>query len=380
MLWIDAHLEFQNPTAKHLLYALPHLKAQGWTVRAWCCRSDALPGQVEHVFLPAPKWLGKVEGPVFGLLANLYGLWRRLRGRGAPAAVIHATCGNYLGADLVSVHFFNRLWAKQQFALGRKDWKEMVKFAVVATGVLMEWLQLHSPFTRQALCVSDSIAAEVRRRCKRSLRVGVLPNSYDETRFNPDVRALHRADARSELGFPEEAVVFCFASMGHYERKGFWLAVEALAILRSQGGARARLLVIGGYPATLERLQARLDREQPGWREWIVFTGMQAVVERSYAAADAFLFPSYFEAFCLAEIEAAALGLPLFLTPHYGSEMILRDGVNGSFVEFDPAKIAEKLRPFLDGKMAFQRDIGQALDRAEYAKRLERFYSERLAL
>jgi len=40
------------------------------------------------------------------------------------------------------------------------------------------------------------------------------------------------------------------------------------------------------------------------------------------------------------EIEAAAMGLPLLLTPHHGSEMILKDGVNGLVLPFDAAGIA----------------------------------------
>jgi len=140
-----------------------------------------------------------------------------------------------------------------------------------------------------------------------------------------------------------------------------------------------RLLVVGGLPGTLRGLQSRLAKEHPDWSEWILFTGTQAEVEKYYAAADAFLFPSYFEAFSLAEIEAAATGLPLLLTPHHGSEMILRDGVNGLLLEFDARKIAGKLRSFLDAKTPFEHSLGKAVNRAEYAKRLERFYEERLA-
>ena len=71
-------------------------------------------------------------------------------------------------------------------------------------------------------------------------------------------------------------------------------------------------------------------------------------VEKYFAAgADAFLFPSYSEAFALVEVEAAACGLPLFLTRHHGSEMIFEENVNGRYVEFDAAKIADVLREFV---------------------------------
>jgi hypothetical protein len=47
------------------------------------------------------------------------------------------------------------------------------------------------------------------------------------------------------------------------------------------------------------------------------------------------------------EVEASACGLPLFLTRHHGSEMILEDRVNGRYVEFDAQKIAEVLCEFV---------------------------------
>ncbi|WP_306301512.1 glycosyltransferase family 4 protein [Verrucomicrobium spinosum] len=90
--------------------------------------------------------------------------------------------------------------------------------------------------------------------------------------------------------------MFVFASAGHYRRKGFFLAVEALRIVR-QRHPQVKLLVVGGTPARLQALQDSLDKSHPDWREWMVFSGMVSDVERYYAAGDAFLFPSYSEAF-----------------------------------------------------------------------------------
>ena len=98
---------------------------------------------------------------------------------------------------------------------------------------------------------------------------------------------------------------------------------------------------------------------------------MQPDVEKYYAASDTFLFPSYFEAFCLAEIEAAACGLPLLLTPHHGSEMILRDGKNGRLLSFDPSVMGEQIAEFIqDGLPNSEPGAGRGLTRAEYADTL----------
>ncbi len=113
-----------------------------------------------------------------------------------------------------------------------------------------------------------------------------------------------------------------------------------------------------------------LKVKHPDWREWITFTGNVPDVERYFAAADGLLFPSYSEAFALVEIEAAACGLPLFLTHHHGSEMILEDGVNGRWLEFDSEKIADVLADFVSG--AWKPSAGSksnALDTEAYARR-----------
>jgi glycosyltransferase involved in cell wall biosynthesis len=94
-------------------------------------------------------------------------------------------------------------------------------------------------------------------------------------------------------------------------------------------------------------------------------------VETYFAAADALLFPSYSEAFALVEVEAAACGLPLFLTPHHGSEMILEDGVNGRLIEFDTERIAQVLAEFVEGRWKpTGTSLKHAVDSATYAQRL----------
>lgn len=372
LLWIDAHLEFRSPTTRHLLYSLPRLRAEGWVVKAWCLRSDAPADQVEHVFFPAPRWLGPLELIYFSLIVNLYGLWRWLLRKPRPAAIIHATCGTYLGADITSVHFLNRVWAGTQMRLGFTRWQDVAAYPFVLLGAVAEWLQWRSPSLRLALAVSDSVGVEVRKRTRTRVRVQTLPNSYDETRFNVAVRGAYHDTMRAELGYAPDATVFCFVSTGHYGRKGFWLAIEALSKVRVALPAKnVRLLVVGGSVPTLEKLRAQTAERFPGSDRWILFAGMQPEVEKYYAASDAFLFPSHFEAFCLAEIEAAACGLPLLLTPHHGSEMILRDGENGRLLSFDPGVMAAQIAEFIrQGMPNSKPGAGRGLTREQYVAAL----------
>ncbi|MES2569170.1 MAG: glycosyltransferase family 4 protein [Verrucomicrobiota bacterium] len=380
LLWVDAHMEFRSPSVQHLLHSLPSIREAGWEIEIWCLRSDAPRDAARHVFIPAPKWLGPFELLYFSLAVNLYGLWRKFFGRPMRFTVIHATCGTYLGANLTSVHFVSSLWAKKQIELGFDTWKEVARFLLGFGGVVFERLTWWSPSIKKILCVSDSIAREIKERAPAGVPVETFPNSYDETRFNPDVRERYRQAVRTELGLQPCDTAFVFVSQGHYKRKGLWLAVEALARLRQERLSHLRLLVVGGSAATLDSLRLQLAVRAADWKKWVLLLGMQPQVEKYYAAADAFLFPSYFEAFSLAEIEAAACGLPLLLTPHHGAEMILRDGINGMELSFDPREMSCQLRrrgrpqrecarlpPFAPG-------AGRGLNRAQYARQLLETY------
>ena len=65
-------------------------------------------------------------------------------------------------------------------------------------------------------------------------------------------------------------------------------------------------------------------------------------------SADVFLFPSWYEAFSLATIEAAACGLPVVATRINGTEDFIQPGVTGEFIEHDAEQIASVLRPLVD--------------------------------
>jgi len=365
---------------RHPMYALGVLKEAGWHVRAWCFESDLKEGDAEVRHWRAPNLPSALPLIWFFLRAN-FARWTYFMVNGRkPAAIVHTSSAFYLGADLIGVQFVNALWAKKQMELGFHTWKQFAQWVFTLIGVFMDYCQFRHSESRRFLCASESIADAVRERVHPAALVDALPNGYDETRFNAAVRERWRAAMREKLGFSSTDTVFAFLSTGHYERKGFWLAVDALALVRSRDERTdLKFLVIGGTEAALAQLRSQLEARHSGFSEWVIFVGQQPRVEEYLAAADAFLYPSYFEAFCLAEIEAAAMGIPLLITPHYGSEMILKVGINGLLLEWDPALIAEKICRFiLLGPTAFKLDTGGALTRAEYARSLLAFYSKSL--
>jgi glycosyltransferase involved in cell wall biosynthesis len=377
VLWVDPYVTTGCPSMVSLVDIVPRLAAHGWSIRALCYEVQTTEPPIEATRLPKVPGTSFFEPLQFFVACNIYRLIQSVLLQKRPARISHATCPTDLQADICSIHFCHARWvqvAKSSPSPWFRDWVGIQISRMLA--VLDRW-QVRSPSVSLLLPVSRAIGDVMRQCYGTQVKERVLANAFDETRFNPSVRQLHRARVREVLGFSESQAVFAFSSYGHYRRKGFWLIVSALQILAERGERDVRLLVIGGTPKTLTRLKTELAKRFPEYLRWIVFVGTTSEVEKYLAAADAFLFPSYFEAFCLAEIEAAAIGLPLLVTRHPGTEMIVREGKNGVWLEFDPLDIANKMRAFAHGEFLFELpNSGEALTKVQYADRVLSIYDD----
>jgi glycosyltransferase involved in cell wall biosynthesis len=377
VLWVDSDVTTRCPSMVGLVEIVPRLTAQGWSIRALCYAVQPTEPQIEAVCLPKLPCPSLLKGLQFFVSCNLFRFVQDLVLRRRPARITQSTCPGDLRADICSIHFCARRYlevAKLSRSPWFRDWVGLQLFRLSAS--LQQW-HLRSPAVQLLLPVSRAIGDAVRQ-CYRAHAVQkVLPNAFDEQRFNPAVRQFHRASTREVLGYSDHVTVFAFSSYGHYWRKGFFLIVNALQILAERGEQDIRLLVIGGMPQTLRRLRSEIAKTFPEYSRWMSFIGSTLQVEKYLAAADAFLLPSYSEGFCLAEIEAAAMGLPLFVTRHPGTEMIIREGKNGVFLEFDPRDIADKLQAFVRREFRFELpDSGEALTNVQYAETVLSIYED----
>ena len=170
-------------------------------------------------------------------------------------------------------------------------------------------------------------------------RVAVVYNGVDLERFHPKNRALYRAQARAEIGVPEDAWLNLFVGSG-FERKGLATAVETLATLDDE---RTRLVVVGrGDRHPYEALATRL-----GVGDRIAWLGPRLDVERWYAAADALVLPARYEPFGNVHLEALASGVPVVTSTRAGGAEVIEEGVNGAVREpHDAAGFGEALARF----------------------------------
>jgi glycosyltransferase involved in cell wall biosynthesis len=388
---VDPSFNLESPTMKHLVYAVPALIDAGWRVTVIAENIESsLPVEFQRL---KPQMQISILGGI-GLCGRVQKIVREFRIR-YPEAIIFGTPAMPYNADVSAVHFLQHVWVREARKVSGMDWRERVWLVLARMSSRRAGKDFSSNRSAIWLPVSESIAKELREAVACPDRVHVLANSYDEARFNSDVADHRRGLKRAELNFGTEEFAFAFLSQGHHRRKGFWVAIEAMARLRKKKlPYDPHFLVIGGLPETLNRIRQTLSHQIPDWCDWIHFVGMVERPEEYLAAADAFLFPSYFEAFCLAEIESAAMGLPLLLTPHHGSEMILEHGRNGLAIGWRPQDLSNQLFEFLTGASPlgpidpdslrpqnFKPDVGRALNRSQYSSALleflERAYEER---
>lgn len=163
--------------------------------------------------------------------------------------------------------------------------------------------------------------------------VRVVPNAADTRVFRP-VSAGERLSWRLENGFQADDPLAIFSG-GEWSRKGLEPAIRAISLVPG-----AKLFIAGDDP---DRARFHELARSCGAGDHIRFGGFRKDVQTALAASDVFLFPSYYEAFSLATIEAAACGLPVVATRINGTEDFIEPDVTGCFVTHDPRDIAERL-------------------------------------
>jgi UDP-glucose:(heptosyl)LPS alpha-1,3-glucosyltransferase len=182
--------------------------------------------------------------------------------------------------------------------------------------------------TQTVLCPSRLVADGIaRRHGVAAERLAVIPYGVDLERFHPSRRA-EAAALRAELG-GGEAPIWLLVGTG-WRRKGLEVALRALARGRSR---EAALWVAGGD--AIGPWQALADSLGVAGRTR--FLGRRDDVERLYAAADALLLPTRYDAFGAVCLEAAASGLPVVTSAAAGAAETLGDG---GLVVADAADVA----------------------------------------
>ncbi|MFE1391648.1 glycosyltransferase family 4 protein [Nocardiopsis alba] len=207
--------------------------------------------------------------------------------------------------------------------------------------------------------LGEAMRADIKDRGVPSERLLVVPNAVDASFLDPLPSG---AEVREGLGIgTEEFVVGTTTSCFGYE--GLDVLLEAVALLREQGGA-AHALIVGDGPE-LPALRSLADRL--GLEGAAHFTGRVPAdrVRHHHAALDVFVVPRRDERVCrlvtpLKPVEAMAGGLPVVASDLPALREIVEPGVTGELI---PAGESARLADVIT-KLAYSRQKRTSYGRA----------------
>lgn len=230
--------------------------------------------------------------------------------------IVHAQGFSVAGANVVTAHISNKRWmaARRELCGGQLPWRERLFGALV------------TPLEQHAMASPNATIIAVSQALQRELaadgvpgRIVVIPHGVDEQQFNTGVVERYRRDVRHELGCTDDETLFLF--VGDL-RKGFARAIEALV------STPGRLVAVTRSDATESMALARTL----GVGDRVLVQPATPQIERFYAAADVFVFPTQYDAFGMVITEAMACGRPVITTAAAGASDLIRHGRTGFVV------------------------------------------------
>ena len=231
--------------------------------------------------------------------------------------VIHAQGACSLRFNVITAHICNAGWAaaQRQFPVAR-TWRQAM-FERVVTPLERATYQW-SP-RAQVIAISDQVRRELAEYYGRRDRVDVIYHGVDTNAFSP-VDDDERRTLRRRLGVPPESFVALF--VGDL-RKGGEMTLEVAARLPA-----VKFILVSRSDAAPYRARAGAL----GVSERVEFRAATAEVASYYAMADAFLFPSPYDAFGMVISEAMASGLPVVTTRTAGASELITHESSGFLV------------------------------------------------
>jgi len=266
-------------------------------------------------------------------------------------------------------------WLRRKRALGRVAWPLEWVRPLNRTYLALERAMFRSPRLRAVIANSERGKEDiVRHYSVPAEKIAVVYNGVDTSAFPPDCRPVAGRALRERFGIRDDETVFLFVGSG-FARKGVGTLVDAtVRLARRREGFRVIVVGKGNAGSYLRAA----DHGGAGGR--INFPGPVAGAREFFLGADAFVFPTLYEPFSNACLEAMAAGLPVITTAANGVSEVLRDGESGYVLE-DPLNaevLAERMELLLtrDRRAA----MGAAARRSAETVTPERNVSETLAV
>jgi glycosyltransferase involved in cell wall biosynthesis len=274
-------------------------------------------------------------------------------------------------ADVVVAQFCHAAFTTRFGGIrgGAQRWRRAYQRLAQRGFCAQEATTYRNPTLRHIIAVSEGVKRELMGHYRLPAECfTVIPNGVNHHKFKPAANAAEKLALRQRLNLPADKLLGLFLG-GDWDRKGLGDAIHAVA----QTPDTALAVVGSGDVARFSALATTAKAQ-----DRVFFCGPSLHPQDYCAAADVFVFPSRYEAFSLATLEAAAAGLPILAPRINGTEELIDDGVNGFFVEFNAESIAEKLSALRDDG-ARLRQMSAAIHQTSLRYDWDRIAAEHLA-
>ena len=203
-------------------------------------------------------------------------------------------------------------------------------------------------------------------------RISVVYNGVDLSRFPMERKGEARGRFRKRFGMREDETAFLFVGSG-FARKGVATLVRAARRLAEKERPFRVILVGKGNPGPYLR-------EVGVARGNLIFCGPVKDVEEFYLGADVFVFPTVYDPFSNACLEAMAAELPVITSGVNGASEFLRNGHSGFVLEdpMDDVLLSDRMEHLFDATVRAR--MGGEARRASEKATLERNVGETLAV
>jgi len=161
----------------------------------------------------------------------------------------------------------------------------------------------------RVIAVSQKVAHELKERYGVNGSVEVIPHGVDIARFNSGNRERYREELRRQLGIDEQVTLALY--VGDLTKSHAYLKELAAA------APEARFVIVTASQA--------YHWSSPN----VQILPPTSELQRYYAAADAFVFPTTYDAFGMVVLEAMASGLPVFSSDQAGAAELIDPGEDG---------------------------------------------------
>lgn len=233
--------------------------------------------------------------------------------------IIHSQglCG--VRHDLTTTHFIQTAWINELRRRGSNlGFATFLWEKIVAP---LEKYALGPSCSRAVIGISKSVISDLNTEYGIKDNIHLIYHGVDLQKFHPSGKIKFRSDVRQSLNISSSEFMALF--VGNL-KKGASAAIRAISLVPG-----AKLVLVSGSNNSDEKKVAAEQKVE----DRVLWISKSREVEKYFAAADCFVFPTVYEPFGMVISEAMASGIPVITSRSAGAAELIEDGVSGWLVD-----------------------------------------------